>query len=99
LFRDKLLIKYLQEKEIRYVMRVQKRFNSRRDKMRRGSRVIGLSAGIHRRAVVFLLTGGEREMLITNSGEQKMGDEAFPELNLEWTLPRKVDTVKRLVLS
>jgi hypothetical protein len=93
---SKDLIKYIQDKEIKYVMRVQKRFNSRIDKMRRGSKVIGLTEDIRTRALVFRLTSGEREMLITNLDEQEMEDEAFPELYYKrWPIETKYNQMKQ----
>jgi hypothetical protein len=46
-------------KEIKYVMRVQRGFNSRIYKMSRRSKVIKLSEGKRIRAIVFRLTSGE----------------------------------------
>jgi uncharacterized protein YifE (UPF0438 family) len=57
---SKDFIKYIQNKEIRYVMRARKGFNTRIDKMSGGSRVITLSEGIKTRAIVFWLSSGER---------------------------------------
>jgi hypothetical protein len=55
-----------------YVMRVQKRFNTRINKMGRGSEIIKLSEGIKTRAIVFRLRSGEREAMITNVEEGKL---------------------------
>jgi hypothetical protein len=89
-------IKYLQDKEIKYAMRARKRFNSRMDKMRRGSKVIRLTEDIRTRALVFRLTSGEREMLTTNLDEQEMGDEAFPELYYKrWPIETKYNQMKQ----
>jgi hypothetical protein len=57
---SKAFITYLQEKEIKPVMRVRKKFNSRMDGMRGGSKVIKLSEGVKTRAIVFRLKSGER---------------------------------------
>jgi hypothetical protein len=75
---SKDLIKYLQDKEIRYVMRVQRGFNSGIDGMKGGSKVIKLPEGMKTRAIVFRLKNGEREALITNLDEQEMEDAVFP---------------------
>jgi hypothetical protein len=64
--------KYLQDKEITYVMRVQRGFNSRIDKMKKGDRPVTLSDGNTIRAVVFWLANGGREALITNVGKEEM---------------------------
>jgi hypothetical protein len=77
---SKDFIKYLQDKEIKYVTRVQKRFNSRIDKMSRGSKGITLTEGVKTRAIVFRLKSGEREALITNVEEAELETAAFPEL-------------------
>jgi hypothetical protein len=71
---SKDMIKYLQDKEIKYVMRVQKGFNSRIDKMRSGSKAIILSDGSRIRALAFQLKSGEREALITNLEEGETAD-------------------------
>jgi hypothetical protein len=93
---SKDFIKYLQDKEIKYVMRVQKRFNSRIDTMRKGSRVIPLAEGIKTRAVVFRLGNGEREALITNLEEAEMETAAFPELYYKrWPIETKYNQVKQ----
>jgi hypothetical protein len=75
----------LQDKEIKYVMRVQKTFNSRIDGLKTGSRIIRLGEGVRAegptvRALAFTLASGEREALITNLDEGEMEDAAFPEL-------------------
>jgi hypothetical protein len=57
---SKDFVKYLQDKEIKYVMRVQKRFNPRIDRMRSGSKDIKLAEGIKTLAIVFRLGNGER---------------------------------------
>jgi hypothetical protein len=77
---SKDFVKYLQDKEIKYVMRVPKRYNSRIDKKRSGSKVIKLSEGVTIRAIVFRLGNGERETLITNLEDGEMEDAAFADL-------------------
>jgi hypothetical protein len=73
---SKDLIKRLQGKGIKHVMRVQRGFNSRMDKMRRESKTIGFSEGIQTRAIVFRLSGGGGgDALITNLGEVEDGGE------------------------
>jgi hypothetical protein len=73
---SKDLIKFLQDKDIKFVMRVAKKFNSGTGGMETGSKDIPLGEGIHVRAAVFPLDNGEREALITNLGEGEEG--AFP---------------------
>jgi hypothetical protein len=93
---SKELIKYLQDKEIKYVMRVQKGFNSRIDSMRRGSRDIKLAGGVQTRAIVFRLTSGEREALITNLEEREMAAAVFPELYYRrWPIETKYNQLKQ----
>jgi hypothetical protein len=93
---SKEFIKYLQDKEIKYVMRVQKRFNPRIDRMRSGSKDIRLSEGIRTRVIVFRLVGGEREALITNLEEEEMEEEAFPELYYKrWPIETKYNQLKQ----
>jgi hypothetical protein len=77
---SKDLIKYIQDKEIKYVMRVQKAFNTCIDKMRSGSKVIKLSEDKRTRAIVFRQKSGEREAVITNVEEGELEEEAIPEL-------------------
>jgi hypothetical protein len=74
---SKDFIKYMQDKEIKYVMRVQKRFNPRIDRMRSGGREIRISEGVRTRAIVFRLKSGEREALITNLEEEEMEEGVF----------------------
>jgi hypothetical protein len=93
---SKEFIKYLQDKEIKYVMRVQKRFNPHIDRMRSGSKVIRLSEGIRTRVIVFRLTSGERETLITNMEEGEMEDAAFPKLYYKrWPIETKYNQLKQ----
>jgi hypothetical protein len=93
---SKDFIKYLQDKEIKYVMRVQRRFNPRMDRMRSGSKDIRLSEGIRTRVVVFQLTSGEREALITNLEEGEMETAAFPELYYKrWPIETKYNQLKQ----
>ncbi|MDR0662875.1 MAG: transposase [Spirochaetaceae bacterium] len=54
------LISYLEDKGIRYVLRVAKRFSARIDSISGGSQVVELPEGISVRAVVFRLKSGER---------------------------------------
>jgi hypothetical protein len=93
---SKDFIKYLQDKEIKYVMRVQKRFNPRIDRMRNGSKSIMLSEGIRTRVIVFRLKSGEREALITNLEEGEMETAAFPELYYKrWPIETKYNQLKQ----
>jgi cell division protein ZapA (FtsZ GTPase activity inhibitor) len=93
---SKDFVKYLQDKEIKYVMRVAKRFNSRIDKMRSGSKVIKLSEGTTIRAIVFRLGNGERETLITNLEDGDMEDAAFADLyDKRWPIETRYNQVKQ----
>jgi hypothetical protein len=93
---SKDLVKYLQDKEVRYVMRAQRGFNSRIDKMKDGSAVIKLPEGMKTRAIVFRLANGEREALITNLEEGEMESALFPELYYKrWPVETKYNQVKR----
>jgi hypothetical protein len=66
-FKD--FIKHLQEKEIKHVMRVRKRFNPDIDRMRGGGGETRISEGIRTRAVALRVASGEREALTTSLGE------------------------------
>jgi hypothetical protein len=89
-------VKYLQDNEIKYVMRVQKRFNSRIDRMRSCSKAVKLAEGIKTRAIVFRLGNGEREALITNLEEGEMEDAAFADLYYKrWPIETKYNQVKQ----
>jgi hypothetical protein len=93
---SKEFIKYLQDKGIKFVMRVQKGFNSLIDEMTGGSKEIELSQGIKIRAIVFTLSNGEREALITNLEEGEVEEAAFPELyNKRWPIETKYNQVKQ----
>jgi hypothetical protein len=89
-------IKYLQDKQIRYVMRVQGGFSSRIDTMSGGSRVITLSDGNRTRAIVFRLKSGGREALITNVGEGELESATFPALYYKrWSVETKHSQMKQ----
>jgi hypothetical protein len=93
---SKEFIKYLQDKEIKYVMRVRQGFNPRMDRMGSGSAAIQLSEGIRTRVIVFRLAGGERETLVTNLGEEEMEAAAFAELYYKrWPIETKYDQLKQ----
>ena len=93
---SKDFIKYLQDKEIRYVMRVQKGFNARIDGLKQGSKRIRLDEGITVRALVFTLTRGEREALITNLDKGEMEDGVFLERYYKrWPIETKYNRLKR----
>jgi hypothetical protein len=77
---SKDFIKYLQDKEITYVMRVQEGFNARIDGLKQGSKRIRLDEGITVGVLAFALAGGEREALTTNLDKEEMEDGVFPEL-------------------
>jgi hypothetical protein len=63
--------------EIKYVMRVQRGFNPYIDTLADGSTEIKPAKVLKIRAVVFRLTSGEREVLITNLREDEMGRRLF----------------------
>jgi hypothetical protein len=93
---SKDLIGYLGNKGIKYVMRVQRGFNSRIDLISAGSEVIKLSEEICVRAVVFELSNGEREALITNLGEEEAEEAVFPGLYYKrWPIETKYNQVKQ----
>jgi hypothetical protein len=93
---SKDFINYLQGKEIKYVMRVQKGFNARIDGLKKGSKIIRLGEGIKVRALAFTLSSGEREALITNLDEGEMEDEAFTELYYKrWPIETKYNQLKQ----
>jgi hypothetical protein len=93
---SKDFIKYLQDKEITYVMRIQKGFNARIDGLKKGSKSIRPGEGITVRALAFTLVGGEREALITNLDKEEMEDRAFPELYYKrWPIETKYNQLKQ----
>jgi hypothetical protein len=93
---SKDFIKCLEDKGIRYVMRVQKGFNSRIDRISGGSQVIDLAEGIRIRAIVFRLKSGEREALVTNLEGGEVEEGAFPELYYKrWPVETKYNQVKQ----
>jgi hypothetical protein len=93
---SKDFIKYLQDKGIKYVMRVRRGFNPRIDRMGNGSTAIQLSEGIQTRVIVFQLAGGEREALVTNLGEGEMQGEGFSELYYKrWPIETKYNQLKQ----
>jgi hypothetical protein len=93
---SKDFIKYLQDKEITYVMRVQRGFNPRIDKIKRGDRPITFSDGNTIRALVFRLKSGEREALITNLGKEEMDASVFSELYYKrWPIETKYNQLKQ----
>jgi hypothetical protein len=93
---SKDFIRYLENKGIRYVLRVQKGFNSRIDRMRVESQDITLGEGLRIRALVFPLTSGEREALVTNLTEGEVEEGAFPGLYYKrWPIETKYDQIKQ----
>ena len=93
---SKDFIEYLEDKGIRYVMRVQRGFNSCIDRMSEGSQIIELGKEGRIRAIVFLLKSGEREALVTNLGEGEVEERAFPELYYKrWPVETKYNQVKQ----
>jgi hypothetical protein len=85
-------IKYLQDKEIKYVMRVQNHFNAQIDGLKTESKIVQLGEG----ALALTLIGGEREALITNLDEGEMEDAAFPVLYYKrWPIETKYCQLKQ----
>jgi hypothetical protein len=90
-------IKPLQDKEIAYVMRVQKNF-IREKKLKRkwDCRVTLGQSGLRVRAVRVPLSSGETETLITNVEKERIEYEAFKELyHKRWGIETKYKTVKQ----
>jgi hypothetical protein len=90
-------IKLLQDKEIGYVMRIQKGFISGKKlpEGRDGYAELGKS-GLRARVIQITLPGGEEETLITNMGEERLEYEAFEELyNKRWGIETEYKTVKQ----
>lgn len=93
---SKELIKYLQDKEIKYLMRVREGFNAGIDRMREGSEKLELAEGIPVRAIAFRLTNREWEALITNLEEEEVEEAAFSELYYKrWGIETKYKQVKQ----
>jgi hypothetical protein len=77
---SKDFINSLQDKEIKYIMRVRKGFNAQIGGLKKGSKLIRVGEGITVRVLVFTLASGERDALITNLDEGEMKDEAFVDI-------------------
>jgi hypothetical protein len=95
---SKDLVDHLQDEEIRCVMRVQRGFDFRIDKMKGGSEVIKLSEGMKTRAIAFRLRSGGREAPITSMEEGETAGAVFPELYYKrWPIEAKYNQVKRKI--
>jgi hypothetical protein len=93
---SKDFIKYLQDKEIKYVMRVRKGFSGRIGRLKKGSKLVRAGEGITVRVLVFTLACGEKEALVTNLDEGKMEDGAFAELYCKrWPVETKYSRIKQ----
>ena len=90
-------IKSLSDKEIAYVMRVQKGFIREQELEGAKDGLVSLGkTGRQVRAVQVDLSGGEREMLITNLTEDQMEYEAFGELyHKRWGIETKYKELKQ----
>ncbi|MDR1468838.1 MAG: transposase, partial [Spirochaetaceae bacterium] len=91
------LIKFLQDKETAYVMRIRKGFVSGKKLPggRDGYAELGKS-GWRVRVIQITLPGGEEETLITNMGEERLEYEAFEELyNKRRGIETEYKTVKQ----
>jgi hypothetical protein len=91
------LIKSLSDKEIAYVMRVQKGFIREQDieGVKDGRVTLG-KTGLEIRVVQIPLTSGETEILITNLDEAQMEYEAFGELyHKRWGIETKYKELKQ----
>jgi hypothetical protein len=91
------ILKSLEDKGIRYCVRVQKSFNKEMDKHEAGDFRVRLEAiGREVRVVKFALASGEEEMLATNLEEEEVAAEAFPELYFKrWPVETKYDELKK----
>jgi hypothetical protein len=90
-------IKSLEDKEIAYLMRVQKGFILEKELETAVDRWVALGkTGRQVRAIVIDLTGGEREILVTNLSEDETEYGAFAELyHKRWGIETKYKTVKQ----
>ena len=90
-------IKSLSDKDISYVMRIQKGFirNYKLGRKKEGWVPLG-KTGIRVRLIEILLSSGELEMLITNIPETEIGYEAFGELyHKRWGIETKYKELKQ----
>jgi hypothetical protein len=90
-------IKSLSDKEIAYVMRVQKGFIREQEiKRKREWRIALGKTGLRVRVITIPLTTGEQEILITNLTEAEMEYEAFGELyHQRWGIETKYKELKQ----
>jgi hypothetical protein len=91
------LIISLQDKELKYVMRLERKVCPEIDRQeaRDGWALFGAEK-LRVRAIKFTLSTGEEETLITNLTEGEMGTEVFPELyHQRWKIETKYDQVKK----
>ena len=92
------MIELLEEANIKYVMRVKRRFNNDIDNQTKTDAYVCLKQGdkkIHIRVIKFLLDSGEEEVLITNITDKRLGKNAFKKLYfMRWPIEIKYDIVK-----
>jgi len=91
---SKALIRYLNENNIRFVIRMQKSFNKDIDNTDK-SDFYALIAGQKVRVIKFVLDSGETEVLITNLSKKTFKHTDFKELyRLRWGIETKYNTLK-----
>jgi hypothetical protein len=93
------MLKDLSELNIRYVMRLKRRFNSEIDQLELGDHYITLhhdgQADIRVRVIKFVLPSGEVETLISDIPDENMGIDAFKDLYfMRWPIETKYDEIK-----
>jgi hypothetical protein len=90
------LVKSLQDKEIKYLMRVQKNFTSEIAAQEAADGWVNFGPGIKVRVIKLTLSSGEEETLITDLDEGEMGTEEFRELyHQRWSIETKYDEIKK----
>jgi hypothetical protein len=92
------LIKKLEAMNIKYVMRVKRKFNVDIDAQTKSDGYVWLKQGnerIHVRVIKFALDSGEEEVLITNITDKRLGTKAFKKLYfIRWPVETKYNIAK-----
>jgi hypothetical protein len=93
------LIERLRSRNIRFLMRVRKKFNLTIDSLREGDHEVSLQQKGHQdiciRVIKFTLPSGEEETLITDLTDKRMGIKAFKGLYFKrWPIETKYDELK-----
>jgi hypothetical protein len=92
------LMEKVEEKGLKFLVRVRRKFNLEIDALGHGVHDILLSCGKSRlavRVIKFVLPGGETETLVTNLFDERMGVKAFKQLYFKrWPIETKYGEIK-----